>query len=300
VFPVSALVSVVIPTHDRAELVGRAVRSALEQSAPPAEVIVVDDCSSDRTPETLREFGDEITVIRTAENVERGAARNLGVRSSRGAVIAFLDSDDEWTPGKLEAQMAAADAGRTSVTALQYIDDDSRPTGDYYEPSRRSERRITIRNDFLGAPSSLVVSRRVFDAVGGFVEERAVQGSEDWLFLLRLLLSGHSLDVIREPLVRYRIHAGSDTADPARREQSVSAAVVYVEREGLITGSGLRRLKAHLAGDLGRGFAVVGDSSGARRWARRALDAGSPLAAARAVAMIGASSAKARARRGRT
>jgi hypothetical protein len=97
-----------------------------------------------------------------------------------------------------------------------------------------------------------------------------VAGTEDWLFLMKLIHAGHPLDVIRRPLVRYRFHAGNDTADPLRREEAFSAALAYIEREGLLEGRSLRRVRAHTAGTIGRGFARAGDMQGARRWAREA------------------------------
>src|SRR5687768_15225139 len=104
--PPQPTVAVVIPTRNRREMVAGAVESVLAQDPPAAEVIVVDDASTDGTAEALRErFGERIDVIRSETNIERGAARNLGARSSSAELIAFLDSDDEWAPGKLVAQI---------------------------------------------------------------------------------------------------------------------------------------------------------------------------------------------------
>lgn len=94
-------VSTVIPTYNRAHFVRRAVDSALAQSRPGDEVIVVDDGSTDNTAEVLAPYGDRIKYVRTA-NGGGGAARNVGVRHASRDLVAFLDSDDEWMPGKLE------------------------------------------------------------------------------------------------------------------------------------------------------------------------------------------------------
>jgi glycosyltransferase involved in cell wall biosynthesis len=96
-------VSVVIPTYNRAALVGRAVKSALAECLPGDEVIVADDGSTDDTPAVLREFGDAIKVLRL-KNGGAGKARNAGIAAARGDLVAFLDSDDEWFPGKLKLQ----------------------------------------------------------------------------------------------------------------------------------------------------------------------------------------------------
>jgi len=99
----SQRVSTIIPTHNRADLLGRAIRSALQQSQPGDEVIVVNDGSTDGTEEVCAEFGDRIIYIRTA-NEGAGPARNRGIAEATGDFIAFLDSDDEWMLGKTELQ----------------------------------------------------------------------------------------------------------------------------------------------------------------------------------------------------
>src|SRR3712207_3634410 len=99
------LLSVVIPTWNRARLVCEAVASALAQGAEGSvEVVVVDDGSTDGTCDALASrFGDSVRVLRTEGRRGPGAARNLGVRASRGELIGFLDSDDLWLEGKLDA-----------------------------------------------------------------------------------------------------------------------------------------------------------------------------------------------------
>ncbi len=94
-------ISTVIPTHDRAHLVGRAVCSALAQCRPGDEVIVVDDGSRDGTEAALAPYRERIRY-RALRHGGAGAARNAGIRAARCELVAFLDSDDEWMPGKLE------------------------------------------------------------------------------------------------------------------------------------------------------------------------------------------------------
>ena len=95
------LVSVIIPTFNRAEVVSRAVNSVLNQTFKDFECIVVDDGSTDETDSVLRGFADKIKVIKT-ENRGVSAARNTGAKLAAGKYIAFLDSDDEWKPKKLQ------------------------------------------------------------------------------------------------------------------------------------------------------------------------------------------------------
>ena len=98
------LVSVIIPTYNRERWVAGAVRSVLEQTYSPVEVIVVDDGSTDGTADALGGFGDQIRYVRQ-ENAGVSAARNRGMAESRGEFVALLDSDDTWLPWKLRLQV---------------------------------------------------------------------------------------------------------------------------------------------------------------------------------------------------
>lgn len=96
-------VSVIIPTYNRAHLIRRALDSVLSQTEPGDEIIVVDDGSCDNTEQVLKAYGDRIRYFKT-ENAGAGAARNRGVKEARGALVGFMDSDDEWMPNKLILQ----------------------------------------------------------------------------------------------------------------------------------------------------------------------------------------------------
>ena len=102
-----ALLSVIIPTWNRAHVVCEAVESALGQRDAGVEVVVVDDGSTDNTAALLaRRFGSRIKLLRRRRRGGTASARNLGVRAATGEFIAFLDSDDLWLPGKLDAELA--------------------------------------------------------------------------------------------------------------------------------------------------------------------------------------------------
>src|SRR4030043_1337098 len=99
-------VSVIIPTYNRAHLVGRSIRSVLNQTYQDLEVIVVDDGSKDNTAEIVRGITDpRIVFLKHEKNRGVSAARNTGLKAARGKYIAFQDSDDEWLPQKLEKQL---------------------------------------------------------------------------------------------------------------------------------------------------------------------------------------------------
>ncbi len=119
--------SVVIPTYQRAALLGRAIDSALAQTVTPAEIVVIDDGSTDKTAEVVARYGDLIRYVHQA-NAGCSAARNRGVQEAASTWVAFLDSDDAWLPGHLEAMADAIAA--TSGRADLYFADSSFPTPD--------------------------------------------------------------------------------------------------------------------------------------------------------------------------
>jgi len=103
-------VSVIIPAYNRAHLIGRAIKSVLNQAYQDFELIIIDDCSTDNTDEVVREFqkkDNRIIYLKHDQNKGGSAARNTGIKVSKSEYIAFLDSDDEWLPEKLEIQMEA-------------------------------------------------------------------------------------------------------------------------------------------------------------------------------------------------
>lgn len=180
-------VSVIIPTFNRAAMVTQAVDSVLAQTDASYELIVVDDGSGDDTSSRLARYGDR---VRLARQGQRGvaAARNHGARLARGHWLAFLDSDDEWLPGKLARQLrfhAAADWA-ISQTAEIWLRNGRRvnphahhrkPSGEFFLPSL---------DRCLVSPSAVMLRRDLFDALGGFDESLAVCEDYDlWLRVAR-------------------------------------------------------------------------------------------------------------------
>ncbi len=95
-------ISVIIPVFNRSAVIGRAIESVLNQTYPAHQVIVVDDASTDETPRVLERYLPRIRIIRLTQNRGVSAARNAGIRAATGDWIAFLDSDDQWLPEKLQ------------------------------------------------------------------------------------------------------------------------------------------------------------------------------------------------------
>src|SRR4051812_49267097 len=99
------LVSVVIPVHNAAEWIRETLNSVSAQTYPSIEVVLVDDGSTDATPEILSSYGDRVRVIANKTNQGVSVSRNIAIEAAKGAYIAFLDHDDLWHPQKIEKQM---------------------------------------------------------------------------------------------------------------------------------------------------------------------------------------------------
>jgi glycosyltransferase involved in cell wall biosynthesis len=147
-------VSVIIPAYNAAATIARALDSALAQTYPRIEVIVVDDCSEDATSDVVSAYDDpRIRLFRLRHNHGEGGAVNHGITHATGEYIAFLDADDEWLPDKLERQMPLllANPKATLVTCgCRVFDREGRPTDDLGMPAPRSEKG-EIWRDLLAA-----------------------------------------------------------------------------------------------------------------------------------------------------
>jgi glycosyltransferase involved in cell wall biosynthesis len=208
-------VSVVIPTYNAASLLPEAVESVLAQTYRDLEIVVVDDGSTDRTPQVMADYGDPVRYIRK-ENEGSASARNRGIRAARGEYIAFLDADDRWRPTKLEKQMRAHRADPSlawSYTGADLVDADTGAIRARKTQLRTRHEGDVLRNLILGSfvtPSATVVQRRVFDEVGTFDESSLHRISEDWDLWLRIA-AHYPIRFIDEPLVENRQHTDRKT-----------------------------------------------------------------------------------------
>jgi GT2 family glycosyltransferase len=204
--PATSLVSVVVPTRNRAGLLRRTLHSICSQQTVEIEVIVVDDASTDGTPDVARSADPRVRVVRRPEPSGVSAARNDGIAAARGHWVAFCDDDDVWAPEKLSAQLSAAqEAGAAWVyTGDVNVDDDLRVLSGSAPPGPGAVMATLGRWNPLGSGGSNVVVRRdVLAGTGGF--DPALKRTEDWDLWLRLARIGPPAWVCR-PLVAYRFH----------------------------------------------------------------------------------------------
>ena len=184
------VLSVIVPTYNRAWCIERCLDALLVESPNvPMEVVVVDDGSTDGTDEVLQGYRDAVTIIRQS-NGGPGAARNAGVRGSKGALVAFMDSDDENLPGRLKMQVDYMTSHEDVVLTFGAIAFRSRPAEPYLSTLEARDEWSTMADPYLHLLTSAgecvntmtaMVRRDCFDRVGGFdSRHRCAEDTDLW------------------------------------------------------------------------------------------------------------------------
>lgn len=222
----SPVVSVVIPTHNRATLLKRAVMSVLAQTYERFEVIIVDDASTDATTEMIESFSDpRVRYLRHETNEHASASRNTGSRSASGRYVAYLDDDDEWLPEKLAKQVELIDQASNEIGMvycwLDYRGADGRVVAKLHPTLRGRVFGDLLDRQRLGNSSTLLVRREVFDAVGGFDED--LPRGNDGDFMRRVALK-YAVDVVPEVLVKVHVDYGAERITSSN-EQGIRNAI---------------------------------------------------------------------------
>lgn len=217
------LVSVIIPAFNAERYLAGAIDSALSQTYPNLEVIVINDGSTDRTGEIARKFGNRVLVI-DQENRGIAGARNSGIRKARGSVIALLDADDRWMHDRLDRcvdlLLSNPEVGFVTTDAFLLedgIETEKRWYGDYGpsvfpEPADQLD-AISIGNFVF---VSVVFDRRLLNVVGRAFDE-STRAAEDFGLWSAFLLAGAIAGLVPEPLAWYDVR--SDSVSRARQEQ---------------------------------------------------------------------------------
>jgi len=255
-------VSVVIPTHNRAKELPRSIRSVLAQTFTDFELIIVDDASTDDTEEVVSSFCDDRLCYKKLEvNVGGAEARNIGVGLAKGDIVAFQDSDDEWTCSKLEVSVSKLEqSNRIGALFSQFIQVSPEscrlmPTGVYSFDSSDVYKSLLWQNH-VGTPT-LVVKKSYLELVGGFTPE--MPRYQDWDLALKLA-SVTKIEYLKEPMLLSYVTEGSITQNKVAHGEALE--ILY--KKHMIAISSDRRLKAAWLHRLGDARISAEDKSG--RW----------------------------------
>lgn len=260
-------ISVVIPSFNRRAATVRAIRSVLSQERPVSEVVVVDDASSPPLdPRALpRQTGIDVRLVRLAVNGGAAAARQAGVETARGELVAFLDSDDEWLPGKIGAQLEIVAREQLRAVDLWAV---SCGWDFACEDGGRLGRRIPVPSssaeDFAAGcwfcpGSTVLLPRACFQRLGGFAA--GLRRLEDYEWFLRFGLAGGKLLVAPQVLARISVGRRASL-------EPVAAARSFILERWLPQRSGpvRRDMHAYLALEMARAALNDGLRLTSLRW----------------------------------
>jgi glycosyltransferase involved in cell wall biosynthesis len=264
------LVSVIVPAFNRPVQLRRALRSVIAQDYRDIEVIVVDDRSE--PPVALDLDDGRLRLIRAERNGGPAAARNLGIAAAQGEVIAFLDSDDAWLPGKLRTQVEVlqtalrADAGRLLAVTCGFVYPDRRGRPEVRFPSPAEEVATFASGCWHSPGSTALVVRAAFARCGGYDERLRRLEDLDWF--LRFGLSGGRLVTVP--------HAGAVIAPSGAASTGAVAAAEAILRQKFGPGgpsalppAAWRRLRAYLALERGAVALAAGERWAGAQWLLR-------------------------------
>ena len=199
----SPLISVVIPVYNGERYLAHAIESIVAQSCQSIEVIVVDDGSTDHTKEVLARFGDKVQYL-FQQRAGQAAARNVGIKFSKGNFLAFLDADDLWVEGKLDLQLAAFQANPHLDAVLSYVQQFICPQIDQTIGSR-----IHCPSEKMAGylPGTMLIKRKAFLLSGGFDPSYRTGEFIDWY--VNAKEQGLKDLMLPEVLLRRRLHGNN-------------------------------------------------------------------------------------------
>lgn len=252
------LVSVVIPTYNRPEFLKGAIETAVGQSYPNIEVVIVDDGSKRAyAEEIVSESAESVNLITHNENQGLSAARNTGIENSTGRYIAFLDDDDRWHKTKITRQVEAIQKDKQAGLATCLVTSIS-PNNEVIHresdaPSGDCSDEILVGN-IIGSPSRILVDREALNDTGGFDE--SLPTKQDWDFYIRLCQQWRVV-AIKDQLCFRTIHESMSSSPESSRQDNET---ILNKHESRIRKEGLwAQAKAEIADRVGREYLKDGD-----------------------------------------
>lgn len=206
------MISVIIPTHNRCELIGRAIDSVLKQTYDNFEIIIVSDGSTDDTSNKVKSYTKNHSNIKFIEYFpSKGGnyARNLGAKVSKGEYVAYLDDDDEWMPDKLQRQIEIMNSD-TNISLVYtgcricYVHENVEYLN---KPTKHGDlSQVILFDNCIGSTSTVLIKKSIFEKVGYFDEQLvALQDYDLWIRISQLSHIG----VVPEPMIKYYNYTGS-------------------------------------------------------------------------------------------
>lgn len=200
---IEPLISVITPSYHSARFIRETIESVLAQTYTNWEMIIVDDCSTDDTVEIVKEYTERdqrIRLFQLKQNSGTAVARNLAIDMSRGRYLAFLDSDDQWLPKKLEKQLHFMRERQIAFSFTQYRNiDESGKTGSIVSIPNHVNYEQSLKQNVIGC-LTVMLDRKLI----GSVKMVNIRSRQDYALWLSLLKKGHLAYGLQEVLAKYR------------------------------------------------------------------------------------------------
>jgi glycosyltransferase involved in cell wall biosynthesis len=216
---INSKISVIIPVYNGENTIRDTIASVLNQTFSALELIIIDDGSTDSTPDVIASISDPRVRAFSYTNSGQAASRNRGVSLAKGEYVSFIDADDLWTPEKLESQWQALQANPEAAVAYSWTDCiDERGQfsrrGSYISASGDVYAKLLLV-DFIESGSNPLIRTDAFEAVGGFDE--SLPAAEDWDLWLRLA-QRYRFVAVSASQIRYRQSPTSWSANVLKQE----------------------------------------------------------------------------------
>ena len=224
-----SLISIIIPCYNDAQYIEQSVQSALDQTYPYKEIIVVDDGSNSETKAVLKKIEPKISQLITQENQGQSTARNVGIKAASGDFILVLDSDDYFEPNFCEEAVAVLKENldiKIVTSHLRRFKDDK--TLNIFIPAGGDISTFILQN---GATGSAMFRKSDALAIGGY-DVLMRKGFEDWEFYIRLLANGGYTYVIPKVYLNYRIRPNSTTSR-ANKVKADLLHYIYIKNQSI-------------------------------------------------------------------
>lgn len=214
---IDGLVSVIMPSWNTSNFIAESIQSVIDQTYENWELIIVDDCSTDNPDEVVAKFKDKrIRYFKNEKNSGAALSRNRALREARGEWIAFLDSDDLWSPDKLEHQINFMNKhGYTlSYTEYEKIDEESKPLRIYVSGPEKVNKHKMYNYDYIGQ-LTMMYSAKEF----GLIQIKDIKKNNDYAIRLQLYKKSDTCAyLLKENLAKYRVRKVSISHDKFRRK----------------------------------------------------------------------------------
>lgn len=274
------LISIVIPTYNRAFCIERAIRSVIKQTLTDWELIVIDNNSTDNTIEVINNFlDDRISIAKIENNGIVAKSRNMGIKLANGNFVAFLDSDDWWVSKKLEIALRQLELGSDFVYHDLYKISKLPIAAKKHPRIYSRELSYPVFVDLLTNGntiwnSSVVVRRSFLEKIGGFSEEKDLVGSEDFDGWLRISKLSEKFERLEGVLGYYWYGDGNLTSAKGTLKNNLFLSKRY---EADLKMIGVKSLPGWMAYTLARASFSLEDFAAARRYSFLTLKSSVPL-----------------------